>query len=125
MIVGTGVDILSVERMARALTNHPGRMEPRLFTERERAYCAARARPEEHLAARFAAKEALLKALHVPKGLSWHELEVVNDEAGAPRFELHGEAARAVQAMGVAAVHLSLSHSDGHAIAMVVVEGAG
>lgn len=124
MILGTGIDIIAVGRMTRAMKNHEGRLEARLFTDAERAYCRARARPEEHFAARFAAKEAVLKALGVPSGLSWHELEVVNEVGGAPRIVLHGLAATAAERAGVRKLHLSLSHSDGNAVAMVIAEAA-
>jgi holo-[acyl-carrier protein] synthase len=123
MIVGIGVDLTPVSRMERAMQNHPGRFEARLFTDGERAYCRRSVNFAQHFAARFAAKEALLKALGVPKGLSWHELEVVNADDGAPRFELSGEAARAAAALGVRKLHLSLSHAADSAIAMVVAEG--
>jgi holo-[acyl-carrier protein] synthase len=123
MIVGIGVDLTPVSRMARALGNHPGRLEARLFTDGERAYCSARAEPAQHYAARFAAKEAALKALGVPAGLSWHELEVVNAEDGAPRLQLTGEAARAAASSGVRRLHLSLTHAGDQAMAFVVAEG--
>jgi holo-[acyl-carrier protein] synthase len=123
MIVGIGVDLTPVERMARALANHPERLEARLFTDGERAYCRARGLAEQHFAARFAAKEAVLKALGVPDGLTWHELEVVSSEDGAPRLELHGAAARVAAAAGVKRLHLSLTHAGGHALAFVVAEG--
>jgi len=123
MILGVGVDLTPVERMAQAMARHPERLEARLFTARERAYCAARAHAAQHFAARFAAKEAVLKALRVPHGLSWHELEVVSDERGAPRLELTGEAARAMAAQGVRRLHLSLTHAGDQALAFVVAEG--
>jgi len=122
MIVGVGVDLTPVERMASAMARHPGRLEARLFTDDERAYCVARAEPAQHFAARFAAKEATLKALGVPEGLSWHEMEVRNDQGGAPRLVLTGEAERAATAKRISRLHLSLSHAGGQAIAMVVAE---
>jgi holo-[acyl-carrier protein] synthase len=122
VIVGVGVDLTPIERMARAMNSHPGRLEARLFTDGERAYCRAKADPMQHFAARFAAKEAILKALRVPEGLSWHELEVVSD-GGAPRISLTGRAAQAAQAAGVRRMHLSLTHAGGQAMAFVVAEG--
>jgi holo-[acyl-carrier protein] synthase len=124
MIVGVGVDLAPVSRMAEAMERHPDRLEARLFTDGERAYCRARAHAMQHFAARFAAKEALLKALGVPEGLSWHELEVVCDESGAPRLELRGVAAEAARARGVVKLHLSISHAGDQAIAFVVAESA-
>jgi holo-[acyl-carrier protein] synthase len=123
MILGIGVDLTPVDRMARAMAKHDGRLEERLFTPAERAYCRARAEAAQHFAARFAAKEAVLKALGVPDGLRWHELEVVNAPDGAPRLELHGAAAAAARARGVARLHLSLTHAGGQAMAFVVAEG--
>ncbi len=123
MIRGIGVDLTPVARFQAVLARHPERLEARLFTERERAYCRRRAHAVEHLAARFAAKEAALKALGVPSGLSWHELEVVSLDGSAPRLELHGQASRAAALLGVVRVHLTLTHAGGQALAMVVAEG--
>jgi holo-[acyl-carrier protein] synthase len=123
VILGIGVDLTPVSRMQRALDAHPERLEARLFTDGERAYCRARALAAQHFAARFAAKEALLKALKVPEGLRWHELEVVNDGDGAPRFRLTGNAAAAAAERGVRALHLSITHADDAAMAFVVAEG--
>jgi holo-[acyl-carrier protein] synthase len=122
MIFGIGVDLTPIERMARAMNHHPGRLEARLFTDGERAYCHSKAEPMQHFAARFAAKEAILKALRVPEGLSWHELEVVSD-GGAPRISLTGRAAQAAAAVGVRRLHLSLTHAGGQAMAFVIAEG--
>jgi holo-[acyl-carrier protein] synthase len=123
MILGIGIDLTPVSRFERALERSSGRLETRLFTAAERAYCRARARAGQHFAARFAAKEALLKALCVPAGLSWHELEVVAGDNGAPSFSLHGRAARAAAAAGIRRLHLSLTHADDAAMAFVVAEG--
>jgi holo-[acyl-carrier protein] synthase len=123
MILGVGVDLTPVSRMQRAFDAHPERLEARLFTDAERAYCRQRASSAQHFAARFAAKEALLKALHVPEGLRWHELEVVNDGNGAPSFRLSGNAAAAAAARGVRTLHLSITHADDAAMAFVVAEG--
>jgi holo-[acyl-carrier protein] synthase len=123
VIIGVGVDLTPIGRIERAIAAHPGRFEERLFTDGERAYCRARARAGQHFAARFAAKEALLKALGVPEGLRWHELEVVSDGKGAPSFHLSGNAAAAAARVGVRRLHLSLTHADDHAMAFVVAEG--
>jgi holo-[acyl-carrier protein] synthase len=123
MIVGVGVDLTPVSRMERALAAHPERLEARLFTDGERAYCRARAFAGQHFAARFAAKEAALKALGVPEGLRWHELEVVNAGDGAPRLVLTGNAAAAAARAGIRKLHLSLTHADDSAVAFVVAEG--
>ena len=123
MILGIGVDLTPVSRMQRAFDAHPERLEARLFTDGERAYCRKKAHAAQHFAARFAAKEALLKALHVPEGLRWHELEVVNDGDGAPTFKLTGNAAAAATQLGVRKLHLSITHADDAAMAFVVAEG--
>jgi len=115
--------VTPISRMQRAFDAHPERLEARLFTDGERAYCRARAQAAQHFAARFAAKEALLKALKVPEGLRWHELEVINDGDGAPSFRLSGHAAAAAAERGVRRVHLSISHADDAAMAFVVAEG--
>ena len=122
MIVGVGVDLTPISRMQKAFDAHPERLEARLFTDAERAYCRARANSGQHFAARFAAKEALLKALGVPEGLRWHELEVVNDAGGAPSFRLTGNAAAAATRAGIRKLHLSLTHADDSAMAFVVAE---
>src|SRR5437870_7232151 len=122
MVVGIAIDLCPVSRMGRAIERHGGRFEARVFTEAERAYCRSRGQPAEHFAARFAAKEALLKALGVPAGLSWHELEVESGPDGAPRLLLHGEAGRAAAVRGADVLHLSLSHSGDMAAAVVVAE---
>ena len=123
MILGIGVDLTPISRMRRAFDAHPERLEARLFTDAERAYCRARANAGQHFAARFAAKEAALKALQVPEGLRWHELEVVNDDGGAPAFRLSGNAAAAAAKIGVKRLHLSITHADDAAVAFVVAEG--
>jgi holo-[acyl-carrier protein] synthase len=123
VILGIGVDLTPISRMQRAFDAHPERLEARLFTDAERAYCRARANCSQHFAARFAAKEAALKALHVPEGLRWHELEVVNDAGGAPSFRLSGNAAAAAARQGVTRLHLSITHADDSAMAFVVAEG--
>jgi holo-[acyl-carrier protein] synthase len=124
VVLGVGIDLTPIDRIARLLERYPERFERKLFTDGERRYCRARARAADHFAARFAAKEAALKALGVPDGLSWHELEVVSQEGEAPRLQLGGEAARAAARLGVGRVHLSLTHAGGQAAAVVVVESA-
>jgi len=121
VIRGVGVDLVSVPRMAGILGRQGERFERRVFTEGERAYCRTRARAPEHYAARFAAKEAALKALGVPAGLTWREMEVVS-EGGAPRLRLHGKAAEAARARRGFRVHLSLTHTTDAAVAVVIVE---
>jgi holo-[acyl-carrier protein] synthase len=116
VIVGVGIDVCDIERFATSLERTPGLRE-RLFTPTEAA------RPPASLAARFAAKEALAKALGAPTGLAWHDAEVVSEDSGRPRFELRGTVQERARALGVATVHVSLSHDAGIASAMVVLEG--
>jgi holo-[acyl-carrier protein] synthase len=122
VIVGIGIDLCEISRIERLLARYGNRLAHKLFTEEERSYSFARARPAESLAARFAAKEAALKALGVPPGLRWHEL-AVGGAGGAPALELSGAAAAAARARGVVRCHLSLTHACDLAIAQVVLEG--
>lgn len=124
MIIGVGLDVVPIARMAATLARHGARIEARLFTDAERGYCASRGTPAQHFAARFAAKEALVKALGGPPGLRWHDIEVVAGPGGAPGLRLGGEAARAAAARGVASLHVSLTHAGDVAAAVVVLEGA-
>lgn len=116
MIVGVGVDVVDVARLARALERTP-RLAGRLFTAAERD------RPVASLAARFAAKEAVAKALGAPGGLSWQDAEVVQLAGGRPVLRVSGGVAQEAQAQGIARWHLSLSHDAGVATAVVVAEG--
>jgi holo-[acyl-carrier protein] synthase len=115
-IVGVGVDVVDVARLTRALERTPS-LADRLFTDGERTA----SRPEQ-LAARFAAKEAAAKALGAPGGLSWRDAEVVVEESGRPRLEVHGGVAEEAQAQGIRTWHLSMSHDGGVATAVVVAE---
>jgi len=112
VIDGIGIDVVDIERFKSSLDRTPGLVE-KLFTENERT------KPIASLAARFAAKEALAKALSVGKGLPWHDAEVLNLESGKPVFLFRGEIAEIIDG---ADVHLSLSHDAGIASAMVIVE---
>jgi len=115
---GVGIDLLDVERLERALRRRP-RLEERLFTDAEREYAAARARPTMHLAARFCAKEAVAKALGLT-AWSFRDVEVVATE-GAPRVRLSGNAARRADELGVSA-SVSLSHTETLAGAVALVQ---
>lgn len=125
MIVGVGLDLCLISRMERALSRSDGRFKTRVFTEQERRYCDGKASPGQHYAARFAAKEAILKALHVPDGLSWHELEVIQGAHGGPAIALHGAAQQAADRLGVSRLHLSLTHQGDAASAVVIAERGG
>ena len=112
MIDGIGIDVVDISRFEESLQRTPG-LKDRLFTDGEKSNGVA------SLAARFAAKEALAKALHVPAGLNWHDCEVVNLENGRPVFLFRNQIADLIDG---AAVHLTLSHDAGIASAMVVIE---
>ncbi len=115
--------MLEIDRLERALMRSP-RLALRLFTDRERAYALARARPGQHLAARFCAKEAVAKALRLP-ALEFREVEVVNDRHGAPSIVLHGAAAARAAELGVG-VEVSLTHTRTEAGAVAILSaGSG
>ena len=115
MIVGVGIDVCDVDRFAATVARRPG-LVGRLFTAAEAE------RPVASLAARFAAKEALAKALGAPPGLAWHDAEVITDASGRPSLVLSGTVAMRAAALGVATVHVSLSHDAGIASAVVICE---
>ncbi len=122
-VIGVGVDLCEVERMRRAVARTPGFVE-RVFTSGEQDYCRARRDPSERFAARFAAKEAVLKALGVGLGAcAFREIEVVRAESGQPALVLHGGAAELAADRFVADWHLSLSHTATMAEALVVAVG--
>lgn len=126
-IVGVGIDIVDVGRMKRVLGagSRGERFKRRVFTDEERAYCEGRAaRAAESYAARFAAKEAVKKALGSPArfGFAWPDIEVIRLASGAPRIVLHGRTKAKAQSMGASVIHLSLSHVETFAVAQAVVE---
>jgi len=124
-IVGHGVDIVEVSRIAGMIDRHGERFLERCFTPGERAYAELRKRSVEHLAGRFAAKEAVLKALGTGwrNGIAWTDVEVVLRPSGAPEVRLHGAAAEAARALGAASWWLSISHTESYAVASAVAEG--
>jgi len=118
---GAGIDLIEIDRVERALERRPALAE-RIFSSAEREFCARRARPARHLAARFAAKEAGLKALGLG-GLRLHEVEVEGGGDEAPTLRLHGSAARVASERGVG-LEVSLTHTRGHAAAVVIARHA-
>src|SRR5260370_17513567 len=116
MIVGIGVDLAEISRLEHALDRTPA-LAARLFAESERGL------PVRSLAACFAAKEAVAKALGGPPGLRWTDVQVLHGPGGAPRLEVRGSVADAAARLGVRAWHLSLSHHGGLSVAMVVAQG--
>ena len=115
-VVGVGVDVVDITRFTESLHRTP-RLSERLFTAAERKL------PPPSLAARFAAKEAVAKALGAPIGLAWHDAEILRGDNGAPQLTVTGTVAAAADRLGVRSWHLSLSHDGGMAVAMVVADG--
>jgi holo-[acyl-carrier protein] synthase len=121
-VIGMGIDAVDVERFRRLLIRRPGFVQ-RIFTEAERAFVSARIDPVPGLAARFAAKEATMKALGTGLGgLRFTEVEVLGSSSGAPHLEVSGLAARRAEALGVSRWHVSLTHTEALAAAVVVAD---
>ncbi len=119
--IQVGVDIVGVERGARLVTTHPGAVDA-LFTPVEQAYCLRKRRRYEHLAGRFAGKEAVLKAVGtgMRRRMRWTEVEIVNGPSGRPLVRLHGEVAEQARRRGVCGLDVSISHSEGLALAHAI-----
>ena len=117
-MIATGVDLIEIDRVAAALERYGERFLRRIYTPGEIEYCRGRA---PNLAARFAAKEAVMKALGTGfRGVGWRDVEVVRAASGAPSPRLHGRARRRAERLGVTAISISLSHSRGFALAFAV-----
>ena len=124
MIISIGVDIIEVRRVRETIERTP-RFAERVFTAAERAYCESRgAVAAQHYAARFAAKEAALKALQTgwSGGISWQDIEVSAKDSGAPLILFHGRARELYEKSGATSAHISIAHTTEHAIAEVVLE---
>jgi len=115
MIIGVGIDVVDIARFEETLERTPALRE-RLFTVQERG------KPMASLAARFAAKEALAKALGAPTGMHWLDAEVVTESTGDPQLEIRGTVLARADHLGVESMHVSLSHDAGIASAVVVLE---
>ncbi len=124
MIVGVGIDIVDIGRMRQALGRQGERFVSRVYSEGEQAYCRAHRDPVPYFASRFAAKEALFKALGTgwAQGITWHDAEVQKADSGAPRLVLAGRAEEISRSLGTRNIHISLSHSEEAAIALVILE---
>lgn len=123
MITGIGVDIIEIERLEKLWRRHGERMARRLFTPRELKYCLARANPAASMAARFGAKEAVMKAMNMGMGqCRWRDIEVVSGPDGSPRLCLSGFAAQKAGRLGINCWHISLAHDRTHAVAYIVAE---
>ena len=124
MIIGIGLDLVKIERIDKAVKNHPGFTE-RVFTDRERAYCSRQKFPAQHYAGRFAAKEAVLKAIGTgwSAGVKWTDMEVLHGEGGGPIVNLSGRVKDLMDLRGVKQVLLSYSHDGDYAVAQVILSG--
>ena len=127
MIVGIGIDMVEIDRIASMLDRHGDSFVSKVFTDEEIAFCADKAKPAQHYAVRFAAKEAVLKALGtgVRRGMALKDVTVVREELQAPRIVLGRGAKEKSQQLGVTKWHVSLTHTDRTAAAYVVAERAG
>jgi holo-[acyl-carrier protein] synthase len=118
-ILGLGVDICEIERMERALARHPT-MRERVFTPEERAYCDSKGRPSESYAGRFAAREAVIKALGGYRGKRWHDISVARAPTGAPAIRLEGGAKLRADALGIDRVLITFTHERTNAVALAI-----
>jgi holo-[acyl-carrier protein] synthase len=123
MIIGTGIDIIEVDRIAHRVGKDNGFREF-VFSQEEMNYCDSKAARFEHYAARFAAKEAFLKAVGKgwESGLKWNEIEVVKEENGKPGIRITGHTKKILSPMGIRVIHVSLSHIKSMATACVILE---
>jgi holo-[acyl-carrier protein] synthase len=123
-IVGTGIDIVECLRIAQMIERHGELFITRVYTDHEIEYCSARKAATQHYAGRWAAKEAVLKALGTGwrRGISWRDIEIRNDRNGAPTVQLRGGARDVMVAAGIERLHVSISHCRSFAVAHVVAE---
>lgn len=124
-VIGIGTDIIECLRIAQMIEQHGELFITRVYTDHEIAYCSARKAATQHYAGRWAAKEAVLKALGTGwrRGISWRDIEIRNQPSGVPTVALRGGAREVLEQAGIQAMHLSISHCRSHAIAYVVAEG--
>ncbi|MCL2305315.1 MAG: holo-ACP synthase [Planctomycetaceae bacterium] len=124
-IIGIGTDITECARIEKMVQRHGAHFLGHVFTDREAGYCSSKKRSSEHYAGRWAAKEAVLKALGTGwiGGISWKDVEVVNEIGGRPRIELSGGAQKTANRLGITEIQISISHCTSHAIAFAVAVG--
>jgi len=124
VIYGIGIDIVKIERFKRALERWGDRLSTRVFTPQELSICHAKAQPSRHLALRFAAKEAFLKALGIGmfQGVAWNDIEIVNDPSGRPHMNVRGEAEAICRKKGITEIFVSISHEAEYGVAYVLLE---
>jgi len=125
MIIGIGIDLVKIDRIDKAGKSHVGFLE-RVFTDREREYCSRQKFPAQHYAGRFAAKEAVLKAIGTgwSAGVKWTDMEVLHGDGGGPIVNVSGRVKDLLDLKGVKQVLLSYSHDEGYAVAQVVLVGS-
>ena len=125
MILATGIDIIEIARLAEVFARRGARFRDRVFTAAEIAYCESRASRMESYAARFAAKEAAMKALGTGwgEGVGWRDIEILRSATGVPSLQFHGRALERFKQLGASRTHLSLTHSRDLAFAQVLLEG--
>jgi len=125
MIIGTGVDIVEVSRIRKSLEKYSPRFEEKIFTAEEILYCRARAEPGIHFAARFAAKEAVMKCLGtgMDQEVSFKDIEIANLKTGKPLVTLTGKGKEIATQLKIKTIHISLSHDNHYAIAQAIAEG--
>lgn len=124
MILGMGTDLMEIARIRRSIQSYGDRFLNRIYTTSEQAYCAAKGNVAESFAARFAAKEAAMKAIGtgMQGGVTWKDFEVTNEPSGRPTLRLRGAALRYADSMGVKRISISLTHSRELAFAVVILE---
>lgn len=124
-IIGIGIDIIEIKRIETAMQKGSDRFRIRIFTDREVEYCEKKRKKYQHYAARFAAKEAAMKALGtgLRKGIGFAEIELINKVSGEPGLFFYGKAREILDASGVREISVSVSHSNDYAVAMVVLSG--
>ena len=123
-IVGTGIDIVECLRIAQMIERHGELFIARVYTDAEIEYCTARKAATQHYSGRWAAKEAVLKALGTGwrRGISWRDIEIRNDRKGSPTVNLRAGARDAMEKAGIRRLHISISHCRSFAVAHVVAE---
>jgi holo-[acyl-carrier protein] synthase len=125
MIIGIGTDLAEVHRIRQSIERFGDRFLNRIYTETERRYCQSKANSHERFAARFAAKEAGMKAIGTGwrRGVTWLDFEVVNQPSGRPTLRLSGKAQEIAESLGVRSISVSLTHTSSNSFAIVVLEG--
>ena len=126
-ILGIGTDIIECLRIAQMIERHGELFITRVYTSDEISYCSSRKAATQHYAGRWAAKEAVLKALGTGwrRGISWRDIEIRNQPSGAPTVALRGGARDVLERSGIKGIHISISHCRSHAVAYAVAEGEG